>query len=112
MRAIEGDCLAPWFRTGDVVWFDRKLEAKDCDVVVVSMPYRRAGFIGGAGALKRMDAVKQLRIFDGEPFLCAADGYAHADAHEILGPVEAWYRPGWWRRPPVRKMNFTVPREP
>lgn len=112
LRVIDGNCLAPWFRTGDVVWFDRKLEAKDGDLVVVSMLYRRKGFIGGDGALKRLDAVKQLRIVDGERFLCTRDDYVSADSHEILGPVEAWYRPGWWRRPSVKRMRLAGPREP
>jgi hypothetical protein len=110
-RVIAGDCLRPWIVDGDLVWFDRTVDPQDGDVVVASMLYRRFGcnLLGALQEIQRRDAVKQLRIVAGEKFLCAVDGAVNADAHEILGPVIAWHRPGWWRRPAVKHMTFDLP---
>jgi hypothetical protein len=73
------------------------------------MQYGRNSTMLGAnsGDFRERTAVKQLRITpDGERFLCAVDGAVSASAHEILGVVTAWYRPRWWRRPSLRRMNF------
>lgn len=110
VRVLQGDCLCPFLVADDLVWFDRQREPRDGDLVIVAMLYRRYGGIMGAGQrIDRHDAVKQLRIVDGERFLAAADGAVHADAHEVLGPVVAWRRPGWWRRPALKSMRFDVP---
>jgi len=109
-RALKGACLAPYLVDGDVVFFDRTLEAQDGDLVMVGMLYQldRGGMIVAHQKIVRCDAVKQLRIIGEERFLCAADGAVSADAgHEVLGPVTGWYRRAWWRRPSPRKADFS-----
>jgi hypothetical protein len=101
---IVGDCLRPWLLPGDIVWSDPTLEPEDGDVVLVSMLYRRANFIGAGGTMRR-DAVKQLRIRDGVSWLDSHDGCTADPRHEIIGPVVMYYR-GWRFRPALRDMRF------
>jgi len=108
-RVISENCLRPYLCDRDVVMIDFDRKPIDGDLVLVAMRYRRAGFIGGEGSLKTQESCKQLRVVNGERYLCAADGDVSADPHEILGTVVAWYRPGWWRRPSPKRMNFKVP---
>ena len=102
--------MAPWLASGDAVLIDFDRQPVDGDLVLAAVRYRRAGgIVGGDGAVKVLEAVKQLRIVNGERRLCATDGSVSADGHEIVGVVVGWYRPGWWRRPTVRKMKFAEP---
>jgi hypothetical protein len=95
---------------GDVLWH-ADFRPRDGDLAVVAMRYRRsiAGAIGAAAEYEMTRrAVKQFRVIDGVEMLCSADGAVRAASHEILGTVVAHYRPGWWRRPAMRRMRFAV----
>lgn len=107
-RFIDGDCLRPYFVTGDMVMIDADREPKDGDLVLVAMRYRRDGILG-CGSIKVAESVKKWRVIDGERRLCAADGSVSADAHEVRGTVVGWNRPRWWRRPSVKSMKFEAP---
>ncbi|MGQ0430118.1 MAG: S24 family peptidase [Gammaproteobacteria bacterium] len=101
-RGVLGDCLSPYLNDGDVVWFDRTLEPRDGDLVLARIWYARETTVQ---SWQEREAVKQLRFVDGRPFLVCNEGRLPADEIEILGPVTAWYRPGWWKRPSVRTMR-------
>lgn len=102
---IRGNCLRPYFLSGDVVWVDQRAPMHTGQVVLCAMKYRTEN-----GQIKTRRALKQLRFDAGELLLCCADGSVFADAHEILAPVVAWYRPGCWKRARVRCMLY--PTEP
>lgn len=104
---LVGTCLEPWFVAGDVVWFDRTIEPKDGDLVAALLWYESDA--GGERAAVQRVTVKQLRVAGRRKYLIAGDGFLHADAAPVLGPIVAWHRPGWWRRPPVRKLHFSLP---
>lgn len=112
-RTVEAHCLAPYLDAGDAILLDFERQPEDGDLVLVAMRYRRTGIIG-AGSIRTAEAVKLIRLVDGEPRLFVANGESvHADAHEVLGTVVGWYRPGWWRRPSPRRMRLQIsnPRE-
>ncbi|MGQ0430116.1 MAG: hypothetical protein ACT4UQ_09305 [Gammaproteobacteria bacterium] len=110
-RVIREDCLRPWLLTDDAVMIDFDRAPADGDLVLVEARYRRAGAILlGDASIVTIEAIKQLRIVNGEQFLCCSEGAVSAAAHRIVGVVVAWHRPGWWRRPSPRRMRFQVPR--
>ncbi len=104
---LQGQCLRPWFVGGDIVWLDRALAPSDRDIVVCLATYGTQ--VDGARRFVELLSVKQFRDLNGERYLVCADGYLEANTVQILGPVTAWHRPGWWRRPAVRKMEFDLP---
>jgi hypothetical protein len=101
----QGDCLAPWLVEGDVAWYDPTIEPLNGDLVAVMMEYRR---LSGGGDRVRLIAVKQLQISGSRRFLVCNQGCVMTDNVEMLGTVTAWRRPGWWRRPSVRKMRLPI----
>ncbi len=104
---LQGECLRPWFMENDVVWYDRTLAPSDRDTVVCLATYGTQ--VDGARRFVELLSVKQFREVGGEKYLTCADGFLEASSVTILGPVTAWHRPGWWRRPAVRKMDFDLP---
>lgn len=100
---LEGDCLAPYLDTGDVILWQRSVEPRDGDLVVAKIWYERED--PPRGWMQRR-AIKQLRIVDGRRYLCANEGALPADEIEILGTVVGWSRKGWWRRPSPRKLRL------
>lgn len=105
---LEGNCLTPFLIDGDVVLFDRTLRPADGDVVVAKLWYEfREDPARPRYALHL--SVKQLRAVAGRLYLVCGDGYLAADEVEILGPVVGWHRPGWWRRPSMRRLSFHMP---
>jgi hypothetical protein len=109
---LRGPCLKPWFTEGDVVWFDPTLDPRDCDIVAFEIYYECT--IDGERRCVQQKSVKQFRILDGAPFtsrrfLVCDEGYLDATDIKLLGPVTAWHRPKWWRRPAVRHLDFDLP---
>lgn len=102
-----GPCLEPWFTDDDIMWFDRGLVPEDRELVVFEMLYRRRGDDGQWRYVKSL-SVKQLRMTPRGPVLACNQGAVRAGMVQILGPVVAWKRKAWWRRPSVRKMDFPI----
>jgi len=107
---ISGNCLAPYFSDGDIVWHDDRLSPRDGDVVIANMVYLTpAKMLGLPPSRMRRAAIKQYRVVDGDGWLCAAEGGVPASLHEIVGVVVCWQRTSqgfWKRRAQVREMNF------
>lgn len=107
---VLGDCLRPYFLDGDVVWYSLEAEPIDGDLVVLRTRYRRSGILCGDHATVERLGIKQLRIRGAEWHACTADGSFEVCRDDLVGVVNAWYRPDWWRRPGVRKgqMQFAI----
>lgn len=102
---IDGDCLRPWFLDGDLVWYDRTLEPLDRDLVLAEMRF----ISDDESEIELRPAIKQLRIINGERFLCCTDAWIEADWHTVVASVVGWHRSNWWRRPSVKHMRYCEP---
>ena len=108
------NCLRPWLREGDGVFFDTTMVPRHGELVLVKMKYQSArstslSFFGGAtpGVTTR-NSVKQLQIdLNGQHWLVCADGRVEADLHQVVGVLIATNRPPFWSlrrwRYPMRK---------
>lgn len=103
---IEGDCLRPYLLHGDHVLVDRSLEARDGDLVLITLPYERLGMLG-AQSSRYLSSIKQLRIGeDGSRELTCADGTMVADRVHVEGVVVCAVLSQWWSRFNLRKIVF------
>ena len=106
---LSGNCLRPWLLHGDGAWFDKSLEPRNGDVVLVAMKYVEklaGGFsvLGGTPSVTTRTAVKQLSIEADGKWLVCADGKVSAEAHAIRGVLVGTCRPPLfslrrWRHP-------------
>lgn len=113
---IQGNCLAPFLKTGDFICVDPERSAVPGDLVEVAMRYQSAQRFTTFGAHSPppivRQSVKQLqRDAAGELHLCSAEGSVPARHHEIVGVVMfVQRRPSLtrWRcrTAPMREMNF------
>lgn len=106
MLLVRGECLRPWLLEGDVVWFDATLEPRIGDLVACRLKYRcKEGPMRGKAV--ELTAIKQLVKVGERLGLAAVEDVIDARDAEILGPITATHRRGWWRRPAMRRLAFT-----
>ena len=79
------------------------------DLVVACVTFRETGERPGQRARTEVhEAVKVLRMAGEQLFLCTLVGAVATDRSQILGPVVAWHRKGWWKRPAVRRLEKAI----
>jgi hypothetical protein len=114
----QGQCLRPWFASGDLVYIAKGLEPRPNELVWVNLPFERAtGF--GTRQLRLEPSLKQLRIVDGVRWLACADGAIELDGThvvegrrfkigEIIGTAVAIVRTPREPLPPIAELNFEI----